>query len=123
MSATDLPARWQRVRFGDVVRNVNHNTRDPEGDGIERVVGLEHLDSESLPLRRWNELADLPDGTSFTRKFKTGQVLFGKRRAYQRKVALPDFDGICSGDILVFEPSSEALLPEFLPYVVQADGF
>jgi type I restriction enzyme S subunit len=123
MSATELPPGWQWVRFGDVVRNVNNNTRDPAGEGIERVVGLEHLDSDSLPLRRWNELAYLPDGTSFTRMFNAGQVLFGKRRAYQRKVALPDFGGICSGDILVFEPSSAALLPEFLPYVVQSEGF
>jgi type I restriction enzyme S subunit len=123
MSANELRPGWQRVRFGDVVRNANENTRDPEAEGIERVVGLEHLDSDSLPLRRWNELADLPDGTSFTRKFKAGQVLFGKRRAYQRKVSVPDFDGICSGDILVFEPSSEVLLPGFLPYVVQSDGF
>ena len=48
------------------------------------------------PLRRWDELADLPDGTSFTRIFRAGQVLFGKRRAYQRKVAVADFDGVCS---------------------------
>lgn len=118
-----LPDGWRWVHFGDVVREVRAATRDPEADGLTRVVGLEHLDSESLPLRRWNELADLPDGTSFTRVFRAGQVLFGKRRAYQRKVAVPDFDGICSSDILVFEPSTDELLPEFLPYVVQSNGF
>jgi type I restriction enzyme S subunit len=123
MNAEALPAGWKLVKFGDVVRNVNENSRDFEGDGIERVVGLDHLDSESLPLRRWDELLDLPDGTSFSRKFKAGQVLFGKRRAYQRKVAVADFDGVCSGDILVFEPGGDDLLPEFLPYVVQSDGF
>lgn len=123
MSAEQLRPGWRRVRFGDVVRNVNATTKDPANDGLQRVVGLDHLDPESLILRRWDELADLPDGTSFTRVFRAGQVLFGKRRAYQRKVAVPDFDGICSGDILVFEPSSPTLLPEFLPYVVQSDGF
>ncbi len=114
---------WRRVRFGDVVREVKIATKDPAAEGLTRVVGLEHLDSESLPLRRWNELSDLGDGTSFTRVFRAGQVLFGKRRAYQRKVAVADFDGICSSDILVFEPSVDDLLPEFLPYVVQSDGF
>lgn len=123
MSAEQLPPGWRKVKFGDVVRDVKNTTKDPATDGLERVVGLDHLDPESLPLRRWDELADLPDGTSFTRTFKAGQVLFGKRRAYQRKVAVPDFDGICSGDILVFEPSSPDLLPEFLPYLVQSDGF
>ena len=32
--------------------------------------------------------------------FQAGDVLFGKRRAYLKKVAVADFDGICSGDIL-----------------------
>lgn len=123
MSAEQLSPGWRRVKFGDVVRDVKNTTKDPAVDGLERVVGLDHLDPESLPLRRWDELADLPDGTSFTRTFKAGQVLFGKRRAYQRKVAVPDFDGICSGDILVFEPASPDLLPELLPYLVQSDGF
>jgi type I restriction enzyme S subunit len=118
-----LPDGWRLAYFGDVVREVRAVSRDPEADGFGRVVGLEHLDTESLPLRRWLDLADLPDGTSFTRVFRRGQVLFGKRRAYQRKVAIADFDGLCSSDILVFEPSTDDLLPEFLPYVVQSDQF
>jgi type I restriction enzyme S subunit len=118
-----LPEGWRWVRFGDVVREVRAATKNPMAGGLSRVVGLEHLDSESLPLRRWNELSDLADGTSFTRIFRAGQLLFGKRRAYQRKVAVPDFDGLCSSDILVFEPSTNELLPEFLPYLVQSDGF
>jgi type I restriction enzyme, S subunit len=119
----ELPEGWMYVRFGDVVRNVNENSRDPEADGLDRVVGLDHLNPGSLRLDRWDNLGDLPDGTTFTRKFKPGQVLFGKRRAYQRKVAVPAFEGICSGDLLVFEPADNRMLPEFLPYVVQSDGF
>jgi len=119
----ELPEGWRWVRFGEVVRQVKETTKDPESDDLTRIVGLDHLDAESLPLIRWNELDELPDGTSFTRVFRAGQVLFGKRRAYQRKVAVPDFDGVCSGDILVFDPSSSELLREFLPYVVQSDGF
>ena len=118
-----FPEGWRMVRFGDVVSNVNENTRDPRSLGLDRVVGLDHLDPESLPLRRWDLLDEMPDGTSFTRTFKAGQVLFGKRRAYQRKVAVPDFSGICSGDILVFESSTEVLLQAFLPYIVQSAGF
>lgn len=123
MSTDKLPDGWTRVKFGDVVRNANENSRDLEGDGIDRVVGLDHLDPGSLRLVRWDNVADLPDGTTFTRKFKPGQVLFGKRRVYQRKVAVPDFEGVCSGDILVFEPADKRMLPEFLPYMVQSDGF
>ena len=123
MSTDKLPHGWTRVKFGDVVRNVNENSRDLSADGLDRVVGLDHLDPGDLRLVRWDNLADLPDGTTFTRKFKPGQVLFGKRRAYQRKVAIPDFEGVCSGDILVFAPADKRMLAEFLPYLVQSDGF
>ena len=123
MSTDKLPDGWTRVKFGNVVHNVNENSRDLSADGIDRVVGLDHLNPGSLRLERWDSLESLPDGTTFTRKFKPGQVLFGKRRAYQRKVAVPDFEGVCSGDILVFEPADKRMLAEFLPYLVQSDGF
>ena len=123
MTKSSLPKGWRLVKFGDIVDNMNEATRDPESMGLDRVVGLDHMDTESLPLKRWDNFSDLHEGTSFTRVFRSGQVLFGKRRAYQRKVSVPDFDGICSGDILVFQPKNEELLSEFLPFLVQSDGF
>jgi type I restriction enzyme S subunit len=111
---------WQKVPFGEIVRNVDESVRDPQSCGLERYVGLEHIDPESLHIQRWGLIAD---GTSFTRRFRKGQVLFGKRRAYQRKVAVAEFDGLCSSDILVFEPKDDCLLPELLPFICQSDGF
>jgi type I restriction enzyme S subunit len=54
---------------------------------------------------------------------KPGQTLFGKRRAYQRKVAYAEFDAICSGDIYTFEADETQLLGEFLPFLVQSNAF
>jgi type I restriction enzyme S subunit len=39
--------------------------------------------------------------------FRAGDVLYGKLRPYLNKVAIPDFDGVCSTDILVFRPSRD----------------
>ena len=111
---------WTRVQFGDVVRLSKARSRHPESEGYQRVVGLEHIDPGDLRIRRW---ADISDGTTFTSVFRPGQVLFGKRRAYQRKVAMADFTGICSGDIYVLEPSGNALMPELLPFICQTDAF
>jgi type I restriction enzyme S subunit len=109
------------VKFGDVVKNANLVERNPQTNGLERIVGLEHIDPGNLHIRRWNSISD---GTSFTRKFVPGQALFGKRRAYQRKVAYAEFEGICSGDILTFEPQNrKVLLPELLPFICQSDAF
>jgi len=113
-------SHWPKVAFGDVVRNVDESVRDPQNSGLERYVGLEHIDPESLHIQRWGLISE---GTSFTRRFRKGQVLFGKRRAYQRKIAIAEFDGLCSSDILVFEPKDDRLLPELLPFICQSDGF
>lgn len=114
-------ATWKRVKFGEVVRLVKETCKDPVAAGIERVIGLEHLEPGDLRVRSWNDVAD---GTTFTTRVRPGQVLFGKRRAYQRKVAVADFNAICSGDIYVFESTNaEWLLPEFLPFVCQTDAF
>src|SRR5215831_19632867 len=52
-----------------------------------------------------------------------GQVLFGKRRAYQRKVAVAEFDAVVSGDIYVFAPKNDRLLPELLPFLCMSERF
>jgi restriction endonuclease S subunit len=119
-SNATLKAGWTRIAFGDVVKLARERSSDPEGDGFERYVGLEHIDPGDFAIRRWGNVAA---GTTFTNVFRDGQVLFGKRRAYQRKVAVADFDGICSGDIYVFESKSEHLFPGFLPFICQTDRF
>jgi type I restriction enzyme, S subunit len=119
-SSATPEASWTRVAFGDVVQLVRTRSADPESDGFDRYVGLEHIDPGDLTIRRWGFVSE---GTTFTNVFRAGQVLFGKRRAYQRKVAVADFDGVCSGDIYVLEPSNDCLLPELLAFICQSEGF
>lgn len=52
-----------------------------------------------------------------------GQVLYGSRRTYLRKVAVAEFDGICANTTFVLEPSGEDLLPELLPFIMQTESF
>jgi len=109
------------VKFADIVRLITSRIAAPTSSGIDRFVGLEHIEPENLHIRSWGNVAD---GTTFTNTFKRGQVLFGKRRAYQRKVAVADFDGVCSGDIYVFESKDpNVLLPELVPFILQSEGF
>ena len=110
---------WTRVRFGDVVMNCNE-TCDPEAAGLERLVAMEHLEPGSLHVRNWGNVAD---GTTFTRRCRPGQVLFGKRRAYQRKVAVAEFEAVVSGDIYVLAPKDDRLLPELLPFLCLSERF
>ena len=111
---------WKKYRFDEVCRQVNEATKDPQAEGLDHVIGLEHIEPNNLHITQWDTLEK---ETTFTRKFHKGQVLFGRRRAYQRKVAYAEFDGICSGDILVFEAIEDVLLPELLPFLIQSEGF
>jgi type I restriction enzyme S subunit len=111
---------WKRVRFGDVIENCNE-TCDPAEAGIERVIAMEHLEPGSLHVRSW---ANAADGTTFNRRCRPGQVLFGKRRAYQRKVAVAEFEAVVSGDIYVLAPKdTQRLLPELLPFLCLSERF
>jgi type I restriction enzyme S subunit len=111
---------WTRVALGDVVKLNKERAQDPLAEGFSRYVGLEHLEPGDLKIRRWGHVAD---GTTFTNVFRPGQVLFAKRRAYQRKVAVAEFSGVCSGDIYVLTPKDDRLLQEILPFICQTDRF
>jgi len=118
---SSLRPGWQIVRFGEVAKEIKATTSDPVAEGLEFYVGLEHLDPQSLRIQRKGVIAE--DNPTFTRLFKSGQILFGKRRAYQKKAAVADFSGICSGDILVMEAKPGKILPGLLPFIVQSDLF
>jgi type I restriction enzyme S subunit len=100
---------------------VKSTTKDPAEDGLEFYVGLEHLDPQSLRIARKGIIAE--DNPSFTRRFSAGQILFGKRRCYQKKAAVADFDGICSGDIIVMDAIPKKIIPGLLPFIIQSDAF
>jgi type I restriction enzyme S subunit len=87
---------------------------------VERFVGLEWIEAENFQLQGFGLVAN---GTTFSKRFVKGDVLFGKRRAYLRKVAIADFDGICSGDILVIRAKAKKMLQGLLPYYIASDAF
>ena len=113
-------AGWTRVRFDQIARQINDRVDNPAEAGVERYVGLEHLDPDSLRIRRWGEPTDVE---STKLRFQPGDIIFGKRRVYQRKVAVADFEGICSAHAMVLRAKTGAALPEFLPFFMQSDLF
>lgn len=113
-------AGWKVWRFEQMVTNVNVRIDNPSESGMEHYVGLEHLDPDSLRIRRWGS----PDDVEATKLcFKKGDIIFGRRRAYQRKLGVAEFDGICSAHAMVVRAKPEVVLPEFLPFFMQSELF
>jgi type I restriction enzyme S subunit len=105
-----------KVLLGDI--SVEHKeTCKGSKDGYP-IVGLEHLIPEEITLTAWDEGTE----NTFTKMFRKGNVLFGRRRAYLKKAAVAPFDGICSCDITVIEAKPDCILPELLPFIIQNDA-
>lgn len=121
-SATEKE-RWPVVAFGDVVRNVKVNV-DREEHAFERFIAGGHMQTEDLHIREWGEFGNDYVGPAFHRQFLEGQVLYGSRRTYLKKVAVAPFDGITANTTFVLETRDEAvLLQELLPFLMHTDAF
>ena len=112
-----------KVRFGDIVKDVKNNV-DRGNNPFEFYVAGDHMDSEDLTIRRKGRFSTDDVGPAFVRIFKPGQVLYGSRRTYLKKVAVADFEGICANTTFVLETKNPALFEQkLLPFLMLSDGF
>lgn len=106
--------RFDKIAFNSTAK------KKPTEEDKEHYIGLEHLDSDSLTVTRWgSDVA--PTGEKLL--MKQGDVLFGKRRAYQRKVGIAPFDGIFSAHGMVLRPNEEVIDKDFFPFFISSDQF
>ncbi|SKA90269.1 type I restriction enzyme, S subunit [Prosthecobacter debontii] len=110
---------WKRMAFGEFAENIGERA-EPKDAQEEIYVGLEHLDPQCLHIRRWGKGSDVT-GTKL--RFRKGDIIFGRRRAYQRKLAVAEFCGICSAHAMVIRARPDKVLPEFLPFLMMSDRF
>jgi len=114
-----LPDGWRTMRFDRFAENIAERVDPAEADE-DYYVGLEHLDPESLKIRRWGT----PDDVKGTKlRFCKGDIIFGRRRFYQRKVAVAEFDGICSAHAMVLRAREDMMLQDFFPFFLQSETF
>ncbi len=108
-----------KYKFEDIAFNSTDKKKPVEEDKY-KYIGLEHLDTGSLKVSRYgSDIA--PKGEKLL--MKKGDVLFGKRRAYQKKVAIAPFDGIFSAHGMVLRPKENVVDKEFFPLFISSDYF
>lgn len=106
-------------RFDQIAINSTEKKKPVEEDRFT-YLGLEHLDSGSLKVTRYGtEVAPIGEKLIMHK----GDVLFGKRRAYQKKVAIAPFDGIFSAHGMVLRPREEVIDRDFFPLFISSDYF
>ncbi len=81
-----------------------------------KYLGLENVysDGTSIPV-------DVEEGELLSNKFVFGpnHLLYGKLRPYLNKITLPDFEGICSTDIIPILPDANKLDKRYLYYYLR----
>lgn len=110
---------YKSVSFGELAQNMSKRV-EPSQTDLKVYVGLEHLDPDNLRIERQGVPDDVKGVKLLIWK---GDIIFGKRRAYQRKVAVSHFEGICSAHSMVLRAKEKAVNKEFLPFFMQSDVF
>ena len=106
-------------KFEDIIINVTQKKK-PTDEDRQNYIGLEHLESGNLFVEKYGS-ERTPDGEKIV--MKKGDVLFGKRRAYQKKVAISPCDGIFSAHGMVLRPKEDVICKEYLPFFISSDKF
>ena len=108
-----------RYKFDEIAINSTEKKKPVEEDKYA-YLGLEHLDSGTLKVSRFG--ADVaPIGEKLI--MRKGDVLFGKRRAYQKKVAIAPFDGIFSAHGMVLRPRTDVICHMLFPFFISSNHF
>lgn len=110
---------FETVRFDKIAINISERV-EPKKTKLTTYVGLEHLDADNLKIER----TGTPDDVIGTKlKIYKGDIIFGKRRAYLRKVAVSHFDGIASAHSMILRANEKHIEKDFLPFFMQSDTF
>lgn len=115
-------SNWKLFKFGDVAIQSKKKV-DRENTNLKRYIKGDHMESEDLHIRNWGELTDEYLGPAFTREFIKGDILYGSRRTYLRKVSVAQFSGITSNTTFVIKHNEENIARELLPFLMLSDGF
>ena len=110
---------WKIYRFDEIAQNISERV-DPNNTDLKVYIGLEHIDSESLHIKRYGTPDDV-NGQKL--KFYRGDIIFGRRRAYQRKAGIATSNGFCSAHALVLRANPKIIDPNLFPFFLHSNLF
>ena len=115
-------SNWEITKFGEVAIQQKQSV-DREQTSITRYVKGEHMHTEDIHLREWGDLKDEYLGPAFIRYFEEGDILYGSRRTYLKKVVVAPFEGITSNTTFVIKANESKIDKRLLLYIMLSEGF
>ncbi|MEV8294122.1 restriction endonuclease subunit S [Streptomyces rochei] len=121
---SELPPGWVRTTLGEIISPISDRYKPTAGDDLP-YLGMDNVESHTGRVMNFGSAASIKSSSPIVRP---GYLLYGRLRPYLNKVVLADFDGICSGEFIVFPPSEaidsrfllhRLLSPDFVRYVMR----
>jgi len=116
------PKGWERVPFKKLAE-IDKESFDPtDFKGSVEYVGLNSIVKDSGKIIDVETITE-GDVKSNKYRFSPDHILYGKLRPYLNKVAFPDFNGICSTDILPMQAKEGISTKYFVGYLLKTKEF
>jgi type I restriction enzyme S subunit len=115
-------SNWASVYLGDVVHQIKDQV-DAFNCGLQYYLGGEHFNTNDLHVNGRSEIVGSTIGPAFIMRFIPNDVLLVSRNPHLRKMAVADFNGICSNVTYVLRSDTDILLQEYLPFVIRSSDF
>lgn len=111
----EVPDHWRVQRLKSLMRNIVEQTSEKQG--AELYIAMEHVESWTGRLRITGQ--DVPfDGQ--VKRFRPGDILFGKLRPYLAKVTRSQTHGVCVGEFLVLRSHSPDTVAQYWEYLLRS---
>ena len=112
---------YDAVSFKDVIKIDRIKASEDEQKTLP-YIGLEHIEKQTGRLT--SEFCNQPQAMLATNyRFTRDHVLYGKLRPYLNKVIVPEFDGVCTTEILPLLPRKGKIEKYFLWIYLRSNKF
>lgn len=113
---------WKLSTLEEVAPIQSNSIQSLNPDKLYNYISLEHIESNT---GRLINFAPTPGAEIKSSKiaFTKEHVLYGKLRPYLNKVFVPDFDGICTTELVPLSPRKETITREFLAWQLRSPQF
>lgn len=108
-----------KYRFEEFAIN-STKKKVPSEEEYSTYIGLEHLDTKSIYVKRWGSNVPIIGEKLIMKK---GDVLLGRRNAYLRRAAICPHDGVFSAHGMVLRPNEKIIDKEYFPLFISSDYF
>ncbi|MFD1136639.1 restriction endonuclease subunit S [Paenibacillus urinalis] len=113
---------WETVKLKDIIKIEKNSVLPNNLNGEDIYLGLDDIEKDTGIIKSLKYVKEC-DVKSNKFKFTSNHILYGKLRPNLNKVALPNFNGICSTDIFPIIIQEGKTVKEYIYHILHGQDF